>query len=221
MFRGDIYCGTIEETERFNTLLIGNEIQSNVFHARLPPGQSKLAFRLWKANHIQVLCATIALGMGIDKANTRFVINTVIQLINMIFEILMKTKNILPNIVTTFRIMKQTRTPICLGLFLSHLSKRERIFKNGRWPLRFLFTVKLKNSFSFHSRLNSSKKRKRFKDHVPTNKFELLETEDDDTEYEESRLKEKKGPPIVINDPSMQPADRLQIYNSIKKAPRT
>lgn len=67
----------------------------------------------------------------------------------------------------------------------------------------------------------NSKKRKRFKttsaksnsNQVPTsNKFGELEDDDDEMNLEETSPKEEKVPPIVINVPSIQPAERLKIY---------
>ncbi|XP_043476061.1 ATP-dependent helicase SGS1-like [Leptopilina heterotoma] len=76
---GIIYCGTIEDTVLYRQFLRNNGYSCEVYHARLPTQDKKTIFLAWKENRIQVLCATIALGMGIDKPNTRFVINSTIS----------------------------------------------------------------------------------------------------------------------------------------------
>lgn len=73
---GIIYCGKIEQTHYFNQLLQLNNISSAQYHAKLSAREKKLAFTGWRNNQILVLCSTIALGMGVDKRVTRFVINT-------------------------------------------------------------------------------------------------------------------------------------------------
>ncbi|XP_043476328.1 putative ATP-dependent DNA helicase Q1 [Leptopilina heterotoma] len=76
---GIIYCGTIEDTEYYKELLRMNEISCKRYHAKLSKQDKNEIFLRWKENVIQVLCATIALGMGIDKSDTRFVINTTVS----------------------------------------------------------------------------------------------------------------------------------------------
>lgn len=64
---------SLEET---STTLRTRGISSIFYHAGLTSAQRILVHQQWSAGEIQVVCATIAYGMGIDKENVRFVIHT-------------------------------------------------------------------------------------------------------------------------------------------------
>ena len=64
---------SLEET---STALRTRGINSVFYHAGLTSAQRILVHQQWSAGGIQVVCATIAYGMGIDKENVRFVIHT-------------------------------------------------------------------------------------------------------------------------------------------------
>ncbi|XP_043469320.1 uncharacterized protein LOC122503004 [Leptopilina heterotoma] len=76
---GIIHCGKIEDTELYCKLLRDNGYSCERYHAKLSKQDKNEIFLQLKENRIQVLCATIALGMGIDKSDTRFVINTTVS----------------------------------------------------------------------------------------------------------------------------------------------
>ncbi|CAH9142569.1 unnamed protein product [Cuscuta epithymum] len=73
---GIIYCLSKSECMEVSKFL--NEkckIKSTYYHAGLSARQRVTAQRSWRAGEIDVVCATIAFGMGIDKPDVRFVIH--------------------------------------------------------------------------------------------------------------------------------------------------
>ena len=72
---GIIYCLTIHDCEEVTETLTAHGINADIYHGRLDPEQKRTTEERFKNNEIKVLVATIAFGMGIDKADIAFVIH--------------------------------------------------------------------------------------------------------------------------------------------------
>jgi ATP-dependent DNA helicase RecQ len=72
---GIVYCGTRKRTETIASMLRGYGITTLAYHAgmgNIERDQAQIAFT---NDRVQVVVATVAFGMGIDKPNVRFVIH--------------------------------------------------------------------------------------------------------------------------------------------------
>ncbi|VDM43695.1 unnamed protein product, partial [Toxocara canis] len=72
---GIIYCLSRKECETVSKSLQNQGILADVYHAGLPDKQRQNVQSKWINNSVNVICATIAFGMGIDKPDVRFVIH--------------------------------------------------------------------------------------------------------------------------------------------------
>lgn len=72
---GLIYCATRENTELVANYLKAQNYQAVAYHAGLHPELKQQLQQEFINNHYQVIAATNALGMGIDKADLRFIIH--------------------------------------------------------------------------------------------------------------------------------------------------
>jgi ATP-dependent DNA helicase RecQ len=75
---GVVYCGTRKATKQWSVLLQHHGIRAAHYHAGLTPEERNSIQQKWINDELQVICATNAFGMGIDKPNVRFVVHVAI-----------------------------------------------------------------------------------------------------------------------------------------------
>lgn len=72
---GIIYCMSRKTTESLAQKLRGLGFSARAFHAAMPTAEKNEVQRAFINDDVQVICATVAFGMGIDKSNVRWVIH--------------------------------------------------------------------------------------------------------------------------------------------------
>ncbi|CAF3492052.1 unnamed protein product [Rotaria sp. Silwood1] len=72
---GIIYCFSRAECDRAAQYLLAHNIHALSYHAGLNDSLRQTIHMRWINDECQVICATVAFGMGIDKNNVRFVIH--------------------------------------------------------------------------------------------------------------------------------------------------
>ena len=72
---GIIYCMRRADTTELADDLSMYNIRTIAYHAGLPPAQREQAQNDFINDRVDVVCATVAFGMGIDKSNVRWVIH--------------------------------------------------------------------------------------------------------------------------------------------------
>ncbi|KAI0253927.1 P-loop containing nucleoside triphosphate hydrolase protein [Lactifluus subvellereus] len=72
---GIIYCISRNKTEEVAMRLKAQHLNARHFHAGLADADRKRIQQLWQNGDCKIIVATIAFGMGVDKADVRFVIH--------------------------------------------------------------------------------------------------------------------------------------------------
>ncbi|KAJ2918241.1 hypothetical protein MD484_g2151, partial [Candolleomyces efflorescens] len=72
---GVIYCRAKQTCETFAQFLCGKGIQAAHYHAGMEREERKQTADHWMEGRVKIIVATLAFGMGIDKADVRFVIH--------------------------------------------------------------------------------------------------------------------------------------------------
>jgi len=72
---GIVYAFTRADTERIAEKLKAKGIKALAYHAGMSQERKNNAYKAFMFDEVQVMVATIAFGMGIDKSNIRFVIH--------------------------------------------------------------------------------------------------------------------------------------------------
>ncbi|TAK56430.1 MAG: ATP-dependent DNA helicase RecQ [Gammaproteobacteria bacterium] len=72
---GIVYCLSRKSADATAAFLHGKGVRAAAYHAGMTAAQRKQAQDRFSRDDLDVVCATIAFGMGIDKSNVRFVIH--------------------------------------------------------------------------------------------------------------------------------------------------
>lgn len=72
---GIIYCFSRKDCETLATTLCASKIKATAYHAGMNDSQRERVQKEWITDKYQVICATIAFGMGIDKPDVRYVLH--------------------------------------------------------------------------------------------------------------------------------------------------
>jgi ATP-dependent DNA helicase Q1 len=72
---GIVYCLSRKDAEATTSALIDAGVAAGCYHAWLGDEQREAVHDAWSAGHVQVICATVAFGMGINMLHVRFVVH--------------------------------------------------------------------------------------------------------------------------------------------------
>lgn len=72
---GIVYCLSRKNTEDLSARLQKSGVKAMCYHAGMPPGSRAGIQEQFINDNLQVVCATIAFGMGIDKSNVSWIIH--------------------------------------------------------------------------------------------------------------------------------------------------
>ena len=73
---GIVYCPRRKDVDEINAFLNAKGIKSLPYHAGLTPDQRAVAQEAFTQEQCDLIVATIAFGMGIDRSNVRFILHT-------------------------------------------------------------------------------------------------------------------------------------------------
>jgi len=72
---GIVYCLSRRTVDQTTDFLVANGVRARPYHAGLEPEERQRNQEAFQRDEVDVIVATIAFGMGIDKSNVRFVIH--------------------------------------------------------------------------------------------------------------------------------------------------
>jgi bloom syndrome protein len=72
---GIVYCLSQKETEQVANMLLESGVKAAHYHAGMDPADRSRVQKSWSFGDVNVICATIAFGMGINKPDVRYVIH--------------------------------------------------------------------------------------------------------------------------------------------------
>jgi ATP-dependent DNA helicase RecQ len=72
---GLIYCMSRDKCEQISRMLKRYGIEAGFYHAGLPPEERAAAQDRFMSGEVRVMAATVAFGMGVDKADIRFLVH--------------------------------------------------------------------------------------------------------------------------------------------------
>ncbi|NMV28473.1 RecQ family ATP-dependent DNA helicase, partial [Vibrio parahaemolyticus] len=72
---GIIYCGSRKKLEMVTEKLCNNHIRAAGYHAGMDADERAYVQEAFQRDDIQIVVATVAFGMGINKPNVRFVVH--------------------------------------------------------------------------------------------------------------------------------------------------
>jgi superfamily II DNA helicase RecQ len=75
---GIIYCLSRQECELICHQLSEYDVRCDFYHAKMSDRDRKSVQIRWMRNEVNIIIATIAFGLGINKKDVRFVIHTTI-----------------------------------------------------------------------------------------------------------------------------------------------
>ena len=70
---GIVYCFSRKEADTLSDTLASRGILSGSYHAGMEESHKQAVHKAWLEGRLQVVCATLAFGLGIDKPDVRFV----------------------------------------------------------------------------------------------------------------------------------------------------
>lgn len=72
---GLVYAGSREKCEQLSRMLKRHGVAAGFYHAGLPPEERAAAQDRFMSGEVRVMAATVAFGMGVDKADIRFLVH--------------------------------------------------------------------------------------------------------------------------------------------------